>query len=323
MIYGYCRVSTKSQLEGNGLQAQEHEILTRYEGAKIIDEQFTGAKADRPKLNELLDQLKEGDTLVVTKLDRLARNTVEGIQIVEGLFDKGVSVHVLNVGLLEKTAMGKFFLTTLLAVAEMERTTILERTSAGKDIAKLNPDFKEGRPKTITDEQEQQVVELHKEGQTQRAIVDTVGVSKGSVSRIINKYKETKNKRCSTCKFVSGKVKEGQGVCNLRPKKEIINLTQCACINYKPEKDVKKDAPKSSSKSKETTETKSTGKKLTKKHQALLNEFKIINTDITIVDVAPLVGEQFSGDAIALKVTLADGNWLRVYKNDDGEINWY
>lgn len=319
MIYGYCRVSTKSQLEGNGLQAQEHEIITRYEGAKIIDEQFTGAKSDRPKLNELLEQLKEGDTLVVTKLDRLARNTEDGIGIVKKLFGKGVAVHVLNVGLLEDTAMGKFFLTTLLAVAEMERTTILERTSAGKDIAKLNPDFKEGRPKTITDEQEQQVVELHKEGQTQRAIVDTVGVSKGSVSRIINKYKETKNKRCSTCKFVSGKVKQGQGVCNLRPKKEIINLTQCACINYKPVC----DAPKCKSKSNETIETKTTGKKLTKKYQALLNEFKIINTDITIVDVAPLVGEQFSGDAIALKVTLSDGNWLRVYKNDKGEINWY
>ena len=65
----------------------------------------------------------------------------------QSLFDKEVSVHVLNVGLLENTTMGKFFLTTLLAVAEMERNTIIERTQAGKAIAKQRDDFWEGRPK--------------------------------------------------------------------------------------------------------------------------------------------------------------------------------
>ena len=78
-------------------------------------------KPDSPKFNELIEKLEEGDTLVVTKLDRLARNTVEGIEVIESLFAKGVKVHVLNVGLLENTTMGKFFLTTMLAVAEMER----------------------------------------------------------------------------------------------------------------------------------------------------------------------------------------------------------
>jgi len=97
--------------------------------------------------------LQGGDTLVVTKLDRLARNTVEGIEIVQGLFAKGVSVHVLNVGLLENTSMGKFFLTTLLAVAEMERNTIIERTQAGKAIAKQKEGFKEGRPKEYSSKQ--------------------------------------------------------------------------------------------------------------------------------------------------------------------------
>ena len=76
MIYGYARVSTKTQLEGNGLQAQIQEIESKYEGVKIVEEQFTGTKSDRPVLNNILEVLKEGDTLVVTKLDRLARNTV-------------------------------------------------------------------------------------------------------------------------------------------------------------------------------------------------------------------------------------------------------
>ncbi|WP_221388651.1 recombinase family protein [Clostridium perfringens] len=154
MIYGYTRVSTKGQAkDGNGLESQKKEILKKYENAKIYEESYTGTKTDRPVFNKVLKQLQEGDTLVVAKLDRLARNTIEGIKIVENLFTKGVAVHVLNVGLLENTTMGKFFLTTMLAVAEMERNTILERTQAGKEIAKSKEGFKEGRPKKYTPKQ--------------------------------------------------------------------------------------------------------------------------------------------------------------------------
>lgn len=153
MIYGYCRVSSKGQLDNNSFEQQETEILNKYENAVIIKEQFTGTTTDRPKFNELIEMLQQNDILVVSKLDRLARNTVEGIEIVEKLFNKGVSVHVLNVGLLENTTMGRFFLTTLLAVAEMERNTIIERTQNGKAIAKTKPGFKEGRPKKYTSKQ--------------------------------------------------------------------------------------------------------------------------------------------------------------------------
>ena len=153
MIYGYCRVSSKGQLDNNSFEQQEIEILNKYENAVIIKEQFTGTTTDRPKFNELIESLKENDILVVSKLERLARNTVEGIEIVEKLFEKGVSVHVLNVGLLENTTMGRFFLTTLLAVAEMERNMIIERTQNGKAIAKAKPGFKEGRPQKYTQKQ--------------------------------------------------------------------------------------------------------------------------------------------------------------------------
>lgn len=182
MIYGYARVSTKTQLEGNGLQAQVNEILEKYESASIIEEQFTGAKADRPILNKLLEKLEKGDTLVVTKLDRLARNTVEGIQIIENLFDKGVAVHVLNVGLLENTTMGKFFLTTLLAVAEMERNIIIERTQAGKEVAKQDPSFKEGRPKIYGSKQIEHALNLL-DTHTYNQVTELTGISKSTLIR--------------------------------------------------------------------------------------------------------------------------------------------
>lgn len=160
-IVGYCRVSTKKQLlEGNGLEAQEKEILERYNNAIIYKEQFTGSVIERPVLNEVLSELQSGDMLVVTKLDRLARNTVEGIEIVQELFKKEVAVHVLNIGLLENTSMGKFFLTTLLAVAEMERNTIIERTQSGREIARTKRGYREGRPKKYEKEQLNHAMEL-------------------------------------------------------------------------------------------------------------------------------------------------------------------
>ena len=129
MIYGYTRVSTKKQVDGYGLEVQKNEILLKYPNAIIIDEQYTGTKLDRPIFNDLLNKLDANDILVVSKLDRFARNTVEGIKVVEKLFKKKVAIHILNIGLLEDTPMGRFFLTTMLAVAELERNMIVERTS--------------------------------------------------------------------------------------------------------------------------------------------------------------------------------------------------
>lgn len=146
MIYGYARISAKTQLKGNSLEEQKNE-LRKNRCQVIVEEQFTGKTTARPKFEDLiLNQLKPGDTLVVTRLDRLARNVTEGVSTIRSLFNKNVRVHVLNVGLLENTAMGNFFITTLLAVAELERCMILERTAAGKEIAKTRDGFKEGRP---------------------------------------------------------------------------------------------------------------------------------------------------------------------------------
>ena len=94
MIYGYCRVSTKGQAkDGNSLEAQEKAILERYTDAKIYTEAYTGTTTNRPVFTEIIENLKENDMLVVAKLDRLARNTVEGIQIVQRIFAKKASVY--------------------------------------------------------------------------------------------------------------------------------------------------------------------------------------------------------------------------------------
>lgn len=189
MIYGYARVSTRKQAnDGNSLQAQCEEIKARYENAEVVEEQYTGTSTDRPIFNELVEQLKKGDTLVVTKLDRLARNTVEGIQVVESLFAKGVAVHVLNVGLLENTTMGKFFLTTLLAVAEMERSTIIERTQTGKEIAKTKAGFKDGRPKKYTDTQLEMAISLLKD-HSYTEVETMTKISKSTLVREVRKRK--------------------------------------------------------------------------------------------------------------------------------------
>lgn len=185
-IYGYARVSTKGQMENNSLQQQEEEIKSRYEKCIIFREAYTGTKTDRPIFNEMLLKLEKGDTLVVTKLDRLARNTVEGIEIIQELFQKGIAVHVLNVGLLENTTMGKFFITTLLAVAEMERNTIIERTQAGKAIAKTKPGFKEGRPKKYTKEQIDHALSLL-EDNSYSYVVRVTGISKSTLIRAVRK----------------------------------------------------------------------------------------------------------------------------------------
>ena len=183
MIFGYCRVSSKGQArDGNGLEAQEQQILERYSDAKIYKESYSGTTVDRPVFKDVVDQLKENDMLVVSKLDRLARNTVEGIEIVKDIFKKKASVHVLNVGLLEDTSMGQFFITTLLAVAELERNQIIERTQAGKAIAKQNPDFKEGRPQKFDEDQICHAMELLKT-HSYAQVTKLTGISKSTLIR--------------------------------------------------------------------------------------------------------------------------------------------
>lgn len=185
-IYGYARVSSKKQLHGNSIEEQT--ITLKANGAiTITTEQYTGKTTSRPKLQKLLDSLQPGDTLIVTKLDRLARNVSEGIDLIRALFQKKVKVHVLNIGLLENTSMGNFFVTTLLAVAELERNMIIERTQSGKEIARTKAGFREGRP-PIPKEKIQLAITLL-EKHSYKEVEMMTGISKATLVRYHRKIK--------------------------------------------------------------------------------------------------------------------------------------
>ncbi|MEI2403849.1 recombinase family protein [Niallia taxi] len=172
MKYGYARVSTVAQdleIQIQALQAEGCEV--------IYKEKFTGTKTDRPEFNKVLETLQEGDTLVVTKLDRFARSAVEGIQTVKALFARGVKVHILNIGLVENSPTGRLIFNILSSFAEFERDMIVERTQEGKALAKQRDDFREGRPRKYSKQQILHAVELLK-NHTYKEVEAMTGIKK-------------------------------------------------------------------------------------------------------------------------------------------------
>lgn len=182
MIYGYARVSTKGQAkDGNSLEAQE-KVLRENGAVEIYTDAFTGTKAHRPELDKLLEVINEGDKLIVTKLDRIARSATQGIELVNTLLDRGVTVHILNMGIMDNTPTGKLIRTIMLAFAEFDRDMIVERTQEGKAIAKQNPDFTEGRPKKFNQKQVNHALDLL-ESQSYKEVEQLTGISKSTLIR--------------------------------------------------------------------------------------------------------------------------------------------
>lgn len=177
MKYGYARVSTV----GQDLQAQMNAL--KAEGCEeIYSEKFTGTKADRPQFKALLALLKKGDTLVVAKLDRLARTTKEALGLIEELFERGIRVHVLNMGIVENTPTGELIYTVLMAFAKFERDMIVERTQEGKAIARQRDDFREGRPNKYNRAQIQHALGLLA-GHSYKQVEEMTGISKSTLIR--------------------------------------------------------------------------------------------------------------------------------------------
>ncbi len=182
MIYGYARVSTKGQAkDGNSLEAQEA-ALTSAGAQKIFIDAFTGTKTKRPELDKLKDTLQSGDTLIVTKLDRIARSVSQGTELIEHFLNDGITVHILNMGLMDNSPTGKLIRTVILAFAEFERDMIVERTQEGKSIAKQNPDFREGRPEKYTRAQISHALELL-ENHSYSQVEKMTGISKSTLIR--------------------------------------------------------------------------------------------------------------------------------------------
>ena len=182
MIYGYARVSTAGQAASGNSLADQQEQLTKAGCQEIIVEQYTGSTTHRPAFTQLLDKLQPDDTLVVTKLDRIARNAGEGINLINDLMKKGIKVHILNIGLLDNTPTGKLIANIMLAFAQFERDMIIERTQAGKAIAKQKADFVDGRPR-IPASQTDHALELLEEGLSYKQVARKTGISISTLAR--------------------------------------------------------------------------------------------------------------------------------------------
>lgn len=179
MIYGYARVSTKGQAkDGNSLEAQER--LLRDNGAvEIYRDAFTGTKVDRPELNKLVSLLVDGDILIVTKLDRLGRSLSKTSELITELIERGITINILNLGVLNNSSMNTLLRNVLLAFAQFERDMIVERTSEGKAICReTKPDWREGR-KVIDIPDFEKFLEKQKDGtMTVNECCEELGISR-------------------------------------------------------------------------------------------------------------------------------------------------
>ena len=175
MIVGYARTSTVEQVAGFEAQGRD---LKEAGATKLFSEQVSSV-ATRPQLEAAIDFVREGDTLMVTKLDRLARSVANLMDIVARLQAKGVALRILNLGLDTATPTGKLMLTVMGGVAEFERAMMLERQREGIAKAKGEGRYK-GRKPTVRVRAEE-VRSLKAEGKSMRHIADALGISLGSV----------------------------------------------------------------------------------------------------------------------------------------------
>ena len=153
MIYGYARVSTdKQNLYGSSLDDQVA-ILKQNGAETVYADHYTGTKMNRPEFDKMIDLLQSGDTLIVTKLDRLGRTSEGMIRLIKDLLARNITVRVLNMGTIENTPVGRMIVTFLAGFAEMERDLIVERTMAGRAYKKAtDPNYREGRKPKEYDE---------------------------------------------------------------------------------------------------------------------------------------------------------------------------
>ncbi len=186
MIYGYARVSSRTQQrDGNSLEEQRKQ-LTQLGAQEIVEECYTGTTVQRPKFNELIGKLDSGDTIVVTKFDRFARTASEGAALIKSLVDKGVTVNIANMEIAQNTPTGKLMIQILLAFAEYERDMIVERTQAGKAVAKMRPDFREGRPPKFSKQQIDHALSLL-DTHSYKQVSEMTGISVSTLVRAVRR----------------------------------------------------------------------------------------------------------------------------------------
>lgn len=179
MLVGYARVSTKDQnldLQTNSLKEDGCE--------RLFEEKVNSTKKDRTELNRALDIMREGDTLVVWKLDRLGRSVKQLVSFVENLHNNGMQFKSISDGIDTSTTAGKFFFHIMASLAEMERGLIVDRTQAGLAAARLKG-RKGGRPRKMTARKIDSAKKLLIEGVSPTDVAEDLGVSVPTLYRWI------------------------------------------------------------------------------------------------------------------------------------------
>lgn len=179
-VVAYARVST-----GQQDHAAQVDRLKAVGADKIFAEKRSGLDGDRPELTKCLEYVRDGDTLVVTKLDRLARSTSDLHRIVDGLTRKGVGFKVLDESAVDTTTRtGKFVMGILALIAEFETEIRRERQMEG--IARAKAEGRTGgRPTLVTDAIRKAIVKKHKRGDSIRTIAAEVRLSKATVHKVV------------------------------------------------------------------------------------------------------------------------------------------
>lgn len=189
MQIGYARSSTVDQVAG--LEAQESALL--HAGCeRVFKEHVSSVDSDRRQLQQALHFVRDGDSLMVTRLDRLSRSVADLLRIVDRLDQKGVGLCILDFGgssVDTKSATGKLLLTMFGAIADFERSLMLERQRAGIQKAKLDGKYR-GRAPTAR-RQSDAVLKLHSSGVGPTEIASELGISRASVQRILRDARTT------------------------------------------------------------------------------------------------------------------------------------
>lgn len=176
---GYGRVSTADQTA----RSQE-DALNAAQVDRLFVDTFTGTKMSRPELDRAVDQLRNGDVLVITRLDRLGRSTKDLLTIVSTLEEKGVQLEVLEQSIDTSSAEGKLFFTMVAAFAEFEREIMRARTKDGLAAARARGRLGGRKPK-LSKAQSLEIIRLYGEGRPVQKIADLFGVSRPTVYRVL------------------------------------------------------------------------------------------------------------------------------------------
>lgn len=186
MKIGYARTSTTDQIAG--FEAQIKEL--RAEGCEKIFQEQVSSIATRTELQAAIDYVREGDVLIVTKLDRLARSVSDLLTIIQMLENKKVGMRVLNLGIDTHTPTGKLMLTVLGGIAQFEREIMLERQREGVAKAKMAGKYKGRKP--IAPERQLEVITLAAIGASKVSIAKQLKIGEATVYRILKRQSDKK-----------------------------------------------------------------------------------------------------------------------------------